>query len=108
MRKSSFLFIFVLLLIWGSCDNPVRERQRRIENYVQARIESHREYKIKSCLNKIVNTAQKAVENYIRQNEDKILSRQKTIFLPPRPESPEIKKISDSLKIQPILAGDTM
>ncbi len=104
-RSKIFLWLFTLILL-SACANEELEQQKRIHNYVEKRLKSHTNFKQQKCHDNILKAAINAVDKYILNNEELILARKKTTSLPPRPTRPVVKKISDSLKIAPIIEAE--
>lgn len=105
--KNNILFILTCLLIM-SCGDSSDQRQKRIKTYVDSRLESYKQNKMERCIGNITSTAKKSVDKFITRNEENILSRNKTSDLPPKPQRPNRKRASDSLKIHPIFKSDTL
>lgn len=102
-NNSAFIAIAFLSVFFIACGKDSRQRQNRIDNYIQQRIENHTRLAQEKCYNNIEKAAAKAVDRYIQENEASILQRNRTDHLPPKPIKPVRKRIKDTLKLGPIL-----
>ncbi len=101
--KLLYIIFFICLLPLASCaDQDMKQKEKRINDYVDARLQNHKRFKQQTCLENIEKSAKKEVDRYIKDNEDKILKRPRTESLPPKPQHPGRKLIEDTLEVKPI------
>lgn len=101
--KNNTVLLLCFFLLLSSCLKPDRKlKEKRINNYIQTRIESHTKLKQEICIDNIEKAAKRAVDKYIKENEELILGRPRIKSLPAKPNYPIRKYIQDSLEVKPI------